>query len=59
MQAKLYNERDGLIIEPMPKTLKNLQEKDEVEDFMKMLDKADVQKETTRQQMQMMRELTQ
>lgn len=59
MQAKYYNERDGLTIEPVAKSSKIYQEKDQIQQLMNIYDKADVQKETTRQQMQMMRELTQ
>lgn len=56
MQAKLYNERDGLTIEPTAKNSRIYEEKDEIEQFMELHNNADVQKETTSQQMQLMRE---
>lgn len=44
MQAKLYNEREGLVIEPVARSSRIYEEKDEVQMLMNICDKADVQK---------------
>lgn len=58
MQAKLYSEREGLTIEPIAQSSRVFEEKDEIQQLMQIHNRANEERTTTREQMQMMRELT-